>query len=425
MSHPTTPNSMAGYQFTGPVFSFAGFYNGADEPAVRWLRRFEHELSGYANEQGEIPPKKYISSLALLLRGNAADWAENHPEASRVFNLISPEKSDVTNIRNQLQERFPAKSTDTVAVPFNVELSDLHQKTDDSIQSYYNGTLNLMQRIGAKDHPIDGSYSPLEATVLDNVVRTFVKGLADTDVRRDAYKGLGRHDYSLKGVYIAAEEARRTKAEVSKLLEEESKEKELNILRSMVRGLPPTQVEALKTAYAANPEGMASWICDLHTIPRTSCAPPVQDRNLYVPPLQDPLPADQSNRPPLAPTTGNRGYPKPYSKPLPDRSESKNPFINGTLEWRIDRDGVLCVKCGELDHTGRQCPNSPLPSWEKAYLRALVFGDEPQASFVEASFGLYDGACKPWGHPDNKVVNPTTLQHVSQFTPSSSLHPAQ
>ncbi|KAL8810609.1 MAG: hypothetical protein Q9223_007720 [Gallowayella weberi] len=36
----------------------------------------------------------------------------------------------------------------------------------------------------------------------------YIKGLADTDVRRDAYKSLGRHEHSLGGIYIAAEEAR-------------------------------------------------------------------------------------------------------------------------------------------------------------------------------------------------------------------------
>lgn len=143
-----------------------------------------------------------------------------------------------------------------MAVPFNIELNDLSQKPDESIASYYKRTTGLMQRVGARDRPTNGAYSMMETAILDSVVRAFVKGLHDPEVRRETYKGLEVAQFSLKGVYVQAEEARRTRDEIRKLVSEETKNQELSFLRSLIGQLPPYQVEAMKTAYSANPASL-------------------------------------------------------------------------------------------------------------------------------------------------------------------------
>ncbi len=88
---------------------------------------------------------------------------------------------------------------------------------------------------------------------------------------------------------------------------------------------------------------------------------------------------------------------QPTPRELPDRKTSKNAYINGSMLYTYNKYDVLCVKCGEIGHTSKECPGPVLPAWEQSYLKGLVFGDSPQVSFVSASYGAYDGASQPYG----------------------------
>ncbi len=52
---------------------------------------------------------------------------------------------------------------------------------------------------------------------------------------------------------------------------------------------------------------------------------------------------------------------------MPDRSSSKNPYINGTKDYNRSREGILCVKCGYVGHTSKECTGDVLPAWKQAY----------------------------------------------------------
>ena len=81
---------------------------------------------------------------------------------------------------------------------------------------------------------------------------------------------------------------------------------------------------------------------------------------------------------------------------LSGRTASRNPFINDTRTW-IKQLGALCVSCGKCGHTSKQCTDSYLPAWERAYLKAIVFGDPPQVSFVHLGGGEQDQDTSPFG----------------------------
>ena len=98
---------------------------------------------------------------------------------------------------------------------------------------------------------------------------------------------------------------------------------------------------------------------------------------------------------------------------MPEKSESKNPFINGSKVWVIDKDGRLCIRCGYVGHIGKECKDEPLPSWEQAYLKEILFGQPPQVSFAQASYVENDGGAKPYG-------SYSVLSHSSSSTASSS-----
>lgn len=83
----------------------------------------------------------------------------------------------------------------------------------------------MMQRVEAKDRALPGATSIilLESVMLNTIMRAVLKGLSDSDVRREATRGLVFIDKSLRGVYALAEESRLTKLEVNKLVAEDFK----------------------------------------------------------------------------------------------------------------------------------------------------------------------------------------------------------
>lgn len=65
------------------------------------------------------------------------------------------------------------------------------------------------------------------------MIRSFVKGISDFDVKKEAARGFSSPTRSFYSVYSIAEEARQTKVEVTKLADAEAKEKQLQYYKSL------------------------------------------------------------------------------------------------------------------------------------------------------------------------------------------------
>lgn len=120
----------------------------------------------------------------------------------------------------------------------------------------------MMHRVGAKDRALSGAtpITPLESAMLDIIMRAFLKGLSDPDVRREAIRGLAFIDKSLRGVYVLAEESRLIKLEVSKLVAEDFKSQELEMLRSVVQKIiPKSQFDSMVFVYQAKANLNQAW----------------------------------------------------------------------------------------------------------------------------------------------------------------------
>ena len=135
-----------------------------------------------------------------------------------------------------LRVDWPVQITEAPPVNFNFKIANLRQLEDKSLLACYERTSNLLTRVGGKDRPRNTqsiatsattttimSHTPLENAMFDTVLRVFVWGLNDPDVRRDTLKGLVSVDWSLLGPYSIAEECRRVKAECARLHEEVAK----------------------------------------------------------------------------------------------------------------------------------------------------------------------------------------------------------
>jgi len=116
----------------------------------------------------------------------------------------------------------------------------------------------MMQRVGARDRPVQvneasQALSLLEDAMLDSIMKAFLRGLSDPDVRREATRGLASAERTLRGVYSLAEEARRTKSEVQKLNDEEFKSKEIELLRLIVqKTMTKSQLDNIVSSYQTN-----------------------------------------------------------------------------------------------------------------------------------------------------------------------------
>ena len=237
-------------------FKLCGFFSGKDISAAKWLKKLDWELEGYS-VNGTIPPCRHTQALDLLLTEDAAVWAESHPQAVSILASANPTQESVKNFRNLLCEQFPTKSSEVSTISFDTELSELKQH-DESLSAYYKRLLAMMQRVGARDRPTQISKSSpvlsmLEEAMLESVMKAFLRGLVDPDVRREATRAIAAPDRSLHSAYTLAEEARRTKAEIKKLNDEEYKTKENELLRSIIqKTMSRSQLDNLVSSYQAN-----------------------------------------------------------------------------------------------------------------------------------------------------------------------------
>ena len=411
-------------------------------------------MRGYRNEDGTIPADTYLESLNVLLTDDAADWAESHPDAIRLLSDPEPTQATVENFKALFCERFPTKAVEITPVPFDVELADLRQKPEEPLVAYYKRTTGLMQRVGLKDRQVATplpTLTSVESAMLDTVMRAFIRGLANPEIRMEATRAMASGDRSLRMIYNLAEEARRTNIEIQKLHDEESKTDELQFYKDLVqKNLPKHQVASLLASHQASkqtqqtpvhqPPHYQSWSFPSEQS-RPSSEPPVEAfRNRFQSqqPTNDRRPSYQSEAPPVLASNPNksnvgrggftgptRRHYQPTPKEIPDRSTSRNPYINGSTTWSFKKDGQLCVKCGTPGHGSPSCDNSPLPAWEQSYLKMIVFGENPQSNFAAVGLGAYDGAIQPYGAgPGLGSRKPSTTSSSSssqgQDTPMSS-----
>ena len=355
------------YRQTGPTFAICGTFSGTTGiSASRWLIKFNHEMKGYRAEDGSIAPDTYLESLNMLLTDDAADWAESHPDAVRLLAEPDPSQATVDSFKTLFCERFPTKAVEITPIPFDVELADLRQKPEEPLVAYYKRTTGLMQRVGLKDRQVATTLPTLtsvESAMLDTVMRAFIRGLINPEIRMEATRAMASGDRSLRMIYNLAEEARRTNVELQKLHDEEAQSDELQFYKSLVqKNLPSHQVASLIASYQASrtfrgqPQPQhRPWSFHVDPSNQMSAEKPRFQENKPQEFRQEPYQPAEAFRP-LSQSSSrgnagrggfvgsNRRQHQPTPKELPDRSTSKNPYINGASIWSFKRDGQLCVK---------------------------------------------------------------------------------
>ena len=138
-------------------------------------------MSGYKVAPNmTIPPAKYL---------DAANWSESYSNPIRLLADPTPTNLTVDNFKALLCERLPSKAIEVQSIFFDNELANLRQKPDEPLNTYYKRVTNLMQRVDAKDRPINSAVDSLillESTILNTIFRAFIRELSNTEVKKKA-----------------------------------------------------------------------------------------------------------------------------------------------------------------------------------------------------------------------------------------------
>ena len=231
---PLTPNVQ-------PTFRLSGPFSGAEGiSASTWLKKLQYDLKPYYQLGSSAYAFEYIEAIDVLWTEEAAEWAEGNSLMQARITKLSPTSDDVEAIKQLMQDSFPQRSSEVHTFDIKTEFENLRPRSDETLSAYYKRARSMMERMGARDRPETGiPLLPLESAFLDNATRPSVKGISDSDVKKEAARGLSSSARSFYSVYSIAEKARKAKAEVNKLAYTEANEvysKQVDFLWGVIRG---------------------------------------------------------------------------------------------------------------------------------------------------------------------------------------------
>jgi hypothetical protein len=244
------------YSMAESIFAFCGSFTNQKNISVnRWLLKFEHEMFGYIMNDDRILSNKYLSSLNMLLMNEVARWVESHSNVIRLLEELLSTQQTIENLKALLCERFSFKIIEVIIIFIDVELSKLKQKTDEFLISYYKRVSELMQRAETRDRQFTRNpiLSSLKFTMLDTILRAFIRELFDLEIRKKATREMILGDRFLRMIYQLAKKARRINLKIQKLYDEELRRDELEFYKNLTQNnLSRHQIEVMFTFYHTN-----------------------------------------------------------------------------------------------------------------------------------------------------------------------------
>ena len=125
-----------------------------------------------------------------------------------------------------------------MSIPIDIELSELYQRPDESLATYYKRVSNLIQRVGTRDRFTSAAITgltTLKSSMLDIILRAFIRDFNDHELRKEVTRRMTSITRSLRVIYSLAEEARRINIKIQKLDNEKARFEKLEFLRSLIR----------------------------------------------------------------------------------------------------------------------------------------------------------------------------------------------
>jgi hypothetical protein len=161
----------------------------------------------------------------------------------------------IENLKALMCERFSSKIIEVMTTFIDVKLSELTQRAEEFLISYYKRVSDLMQRVEARDKQFvrNSILFFLKFIMLDIILRAFIHELFDSKIRKKVIKRMISANRSLKIIYQLAKKVRRTNLKIQKLYDEELRRDELKFYKNLTQNnLSKHQIEVMFASYHTN-----------------------------------------------------------------------------------------------------------------------------------------------------------------------------
>ncbi|KAI0999003.1 hypothetical protein K3495_g9193 [Podosphaera aphanis] len=405
-------------------YQTCGKYDGT-ECAGRWLRNLSFDLEEAGVEE---TPKVFFQSIDLNFIQEPAKWLDGTPQFRRLTEQTDePTENDVKDFKRAFKARFSVDYRDELSEEtVQDDISNLAQGTKESLSDYYGKAQHLLRRSHARDAPEAGGepLKPIEKMVVNGVIRAFVRGIRDENLKKTILMRPEKLPSSLLEAYKIAQQTKRRLEQLKEFDKREYEKLEIEFLRKDFasrydRPLSSVLAEMRRPSHEAylvqrNHQSADKIGQQPSKEPEQRPTTP-QPQKVMHPAGQKPQDSlkpsfnisNDQRRAQLEPQKYNQGgFPSKGNytghgngtgrgggrMALPPKHLSRHPLINGTEVYRREI-GPLCLQCGEVGHSKAKCSSKPIEGWEQTYLRELVY---PPASSNSAGLRYRDIEDSKW-----------------------------
>ncbi|KAH7317965.1 hypothetical protein BKA65DRAFT_110784 [Rhexocercosporidium sp. MPI-PUGE-AT-0058] len=450
-----------------PRFDRCKDYDG-EMPAELWLDRLDYDFEVHS----ETPPTAptYLRAISILLGGEASRRFRSNPRMKSIMtNRSTAGAEEKAEVIEWLKLQYPNDDAPVEEIDVMTEVSNLQQGAAENLTSYYSRTAALLKRTGGKDLEKTkiGESSPVQKDsdryILTSITSAFVRGVRDDKLRSHALSNnvlLIPCLWKTYEILCLSQQAIRAQEKIEADIEMRRYHERLENYVELHSGMPACVALAAQSDRSCNIQqppnpqqsnqsaqpAQTARPAQLALPAPTQAAPARPATTTQMGAAANPAPAPnsagpagqyQQRYPPRYPSSSgygsgfqrNSAQPSargvaPMYPPLKQAKDSLNPFINGSIVYNKERDGLLCVDCGVCGHVKFQCTNAPLPFWEKAHLRSLVFPTTTVAAHHaelwtelrdEAGPNAREGNSQPFG-----VHRPNSAQSAASISPSTT-----
>ncbi|KAI1001177.1 hypothetical protein K3495_g7021 [Podosphaera aphanis] len=280
--------------------------------------------------------------------------------------MEKPKESDVEKFKQALVEKFPKRFAGNMK-DGNVQedIQNLKQREGETFMAYHERAQDLLCRSNGRDDECGArsELSALEKTMLSIIVKAFIRGIRDDNLRSMVMMKSTIFHGSLQGAYEKSKKTMESVKQRDDIEKERLERMELDHFREQYQqqwGRP------LSVAVA----GMAHRGSQGNAYQQPK--PYQNGGRCQSPDARMPIKEQPSSN-------GRGGYAgrgiemggSGGQKTVPPKNLSRHPIINGSQKY--DRGmGSLCLSCGTLGHRRPECNGKPLQFWEQGYLKDIL-----------------------------------------------------
>ncbi|POS87033.1 hypothetical protein EPUL_000586 [Erysiphe pulchra] len=315
-----------------PKFRIEKFHGNETQDVRRWLMDLKAEFGDH-NLRIPVEPSLWVEALRIV-----DDYEDATP-------------GDAKFLEHSLKDKFPLVAHAEITKSTNEMLAEFAQIKSEPLTHYYGRAVAFLHLINVTDRRNDGSrvsLSRAEDMVLDMIIKAFVAGLEEDELRLNSIAHGATTTRSLSKTYEMVIESRRALGEIQKQL---------------VLHTTKQKAEAFDEIFRA-PQSMNFVVARFaDQVPR----PPQQSYR------------NSNQRGGYKGGNHNTKEGRSQKQLIPHRVTSSNPVVNVSKNFTTE-----CTRCSQLGHYSRSCTNPELQKWEQDVLRQIAFPRESNTASLSS-----------------------------------------